>query len=186
MFTSLLASAMPYVAPASSYPVAELPVPSHDAAVARLYDGCPDASFELPGAMPDLAMGTTLEVPLRATVAVTHGEALAGAALAFGAVSAQIINTPDGQYAEVMLAWPQVRAWGQGQCDFLKERARVRCVEQYVQAALALAQQLEFTAPGACAVLTFAGEWDDETASLRRKLASRFVERQFAGATVRH
>lgn len=186
MYSTLFATALPYNAPISSMPIAELPVPSHDAAVGRLYDGCPDTSFELPGAMPDLRMGGTFETPLRATVAVTQGDALVGAALAFGAVSARVSNTEDGQYAEILLAWPHMRAWGQGQCDFLKERARVRCVEQYVQAAMALAQHLEFSAPGACVVLTFAGDWDEETHSLRRKLAARFVDRLFTGALVRH
>jgi hypothetical protein len=175
-----------YAAPVSLKPIAELPVPSHDASVARLYDGCPDATFELPGAAPEFMREAVYKVPLRATVAVTQDEMLAGAALAFGAVSAQFVLSPDAQYVQVSLAWPQVRAWGQGQCDFLKERARVRCVEQYAQAALALARELEQAAPGACAVLSFSGDWDEQTAPLRRKLAARFLERQFGLARVRH
>lgn len=186
MHTALPTQAARYVAPVSIKPIAELPVPSHDASVARLYDGCPDANFELPGAAPEFLRGAPYKVPLRATVAVTQDEVLAGAALAFGAVSAQYLLSPDAQYVQVTLAWPQVRAWGQGQCDFLKERARVRCVEQYAQAALALAQELEELVPGSCAVLNFSGEWDEQSAPLRRKLAARFIERQYGVTRLRH
>jgi len=185
MHTALMTSASPFAAPVSFKPLAELPVPAHSSAVAHLYDGCPDPTFELPGAVPELLRGAACKISLRASVAVTQDDALAGAALAYGAVSAQFMISPDAQYVQVSLAWPQLRAWGHGHCDFLKERARARCIQQYAQAALSLAREIESTVPGACAVLNFVGDWDEQSVPLRRKLAAKFVEMQFRGV-VRH
>lgn len=185
MQTAQMTPAASYLAPVSLKPIAELPVPSHSRAVAHLYDGCPDPTFELPGVVPEFLRGQVCKVSLRATVAVQQDETLAGAALAYGAVSAHFMVSPDAQYVQVSLAWPQVRAWGHGQCDFLKERARARCIQQYAQAALAVAREIESAMPGACAVLTFVGDWDEQSVPLRRKLAAKFVEMQF-GSAVRH
>jgi len=185
MQTALSAQSAAYAPPVSQNPIAELPVPSHSRAVAHLYDGCPNPAFELPGMIPEFLRGQVCKTPLRATVAVQQDETLAGAALAYGAVSAHFMVSPDAQYVQVSLAWPHVRAWGHGQCDFLKERARARCIQQYAQAALALAREIELAVPGACAVLTFVGEWDEQSVPLRRKLAAKFVEMQF-GSAVRH
>ena len=172
--------------PQPSLSVATLPVPTHDEASGYLFDGCPNAKLELPGASPDLSQGVPLERSVRATVSVQLHGASVGATLAFGAAGARLLQTADGPYVEVLLAWPQVRAWGYGQSEFLEERARARCIEQYAQAALELVHEMLGRAPDASPLLTFTGPWEEHGAPLRRRVSARFVQRYLGLDEPRH
>lgn len=166
-----------------------LPVLQRAGAVAHLFDGCPNEEFIIEGVTPRPLAANAFERVLEATVAVNEeGEAgaLLGAAIAQGCARIRRVATVDAQYLEVQLSWPQVHAWGEGHCDFLKERARARCLELFSAAALDLVHQVEGVAPGVCAVLSYEGAWDEETEPLRRKLAGRFVRGLFDSATLPH
>lgn len=155
-------------------PVAVLPVPTHANNEARLFDGPPPAELELPFTPP----GSERGAPVRASVGVYDREGRpTGAALAYGGTQPQYLLTQDGPYLQVLLQWPQVQCWGQGQCEYLKQRARMRCLEQYVQHACALAEL--WAEPHMATVVSFEGDWDTQSEPLRKRLVDRFVTRTY-------
>lgn len=155
-------------------PVAVLPVPTHAHNEARLFDGAPPAELELPFSPSNSEAGAQV----RASVGVYDREGRpTGAVLAYGSTQPRYLLTEDGQYLQVLLHWPQVQCWGQGQCEYLKQRARMRCLEQYVQRACELAAR--WAVPHMATVVEFDGEWDIQSEPLRKRLVDRFVTRSY-------
>lgn len=158
-------------------------LPTTEGAYALLFSECPSEDYIVPGAVEEpLMVQDALEHhEVQATVGVfDKNDELYGAVVATGYVSAHNVFTPDGEYLEIGLSWPNVQAWGKAQQDFLKERARMQCIINFASAAAELAQRHTCAAP----VLTFLGPWSSESLPVRRKMVQAFLQKTLVVAEI--